>query len=110
MAVDWNEESLAEVKREIQAVGGSAEVLKADVSSEQDTKKIMDICKAKFGTPDIYFANAGIAGLSLFSVTIAHEVEEKIALLVNNVHLFEFTVTPVGVRISPKKTSSAFLK
>lgn len=56
-----NEDAAKEVSREIQALGSEALVIKADVSLEQDAKKLVDATLTKFGTVDILVNNAGIS-------------------------------------------------
>jgi len=50
-----------ETKKEIEALGAACEVLRADVSSAGDRKKLVDLAKGKFGRCDMLCNNAGVA-------------------------------------------------
>lgn len=71
LCVDWDEEGALKTVEAIKAMGGSSAFLKADVSSEQDSEKIIAKCLQLYGRIDVYFANAGIAGAPLHF----HDVE-----------------------------------
>lgn len=49
-----------QVEAKIKDFGGEATYLKADVRKEEDVKKFVDACVAKYGRVDIAFNNAGI--------------------------------------------------
>jgi NAD(P)-dependent dehydrogenase (short-subunit alcohol dehydrogenase family) len=50
-----------EVKRSIEAAGGSAEVFKADISSPADRQALVDFVAERFGRLDLLVNNAGVA-------------------------------------------------
>lgn len=56
------EEKLHEAVKEIEAAGGSAMYVVADVSKEEDCKRAVRECVAQFGKLDIMVLAAGIAG------------------------------------------------
>ncbi|PZD94970.1 3-oxoacyl-[acyl-carrier-protein] reductase [Paenibacillus sambharensis] len=60
--VGLTEDHLEEVEQSIQAAGGEAVSIQADVSNEQDIKEAYDQVLKKWGQIDIVFANAGING------------------------------------------------
>ncbi|WP_394263092.1 SDR family NAD(P)-dependent oxidoreductase, partial [Trueperella sp.] len=59
VAVDLNLEAAKAVVEEIEGAGGSALALKADVSSEDEVKSVIDRAVEEFGQLDILFNNAG---------------------------------------------------
>jgi len=64
VCVDIDGESARDVAEEISETYARVLVmgLRADVSSDADSKMIVDTCVERFGSLDIYFANAGILG------------------------------------------------
>jgi NAD(P)-dependent dehydrogenase (short-subunit alcohol dehydrogenase family) len=48
------------VRDRIRGAGGSAECLKADVSSESDVARVFDEIHAALGAPDVVISNAGV--------------------------------------------------
>lgn len=60
LAIDLNEEALAEVKEEVN--DENLHTITADVSDEEDVKRYIDEAIEKFGKIDIVFNNAGILG------------------------------------------------
>ena len=61
VCVDLNP-SVHETAAAIQASGGSAIALEADVSDESQVKKYVDACLNEFGRVDGIYANAGVSG------------------------------------------------
>jgi len=59
--VDLDQEALEEAKKEL-GEGNEVLIVKADVTSEKDTKNFVQKAKETFGGIDILFANAGIEG------------------------------------------------
>ena len=61
VAVDINDEGGRACAAEIQAAGGSATFVRADVSVADDCRRMIDAAEAAYGTLDILFNNAGIS-------------------------------------------------
>ncbi len=59
---DWQEESGAAVAREIEADGGAATFIRADVSKEDDVRNLIAAAVDTYGRLDVLFNNAGIEG------------------------------------------------
>lgn len=73
VAASRTESKAAETVRIIEAAGGKALVVKADISIVDDIKSMFDICEEKLGTPDILIANAGDSYFSSFLETTEDE-------------------------------------
>jgi NAD(P)-dependent dehydrogenase (short-subunit alcohol dehydrogenase family) len=58
---DIMEDVLQKSCREIEKAGGTVVGIKADVTSDSDRKRVIDLAVSKFGTIDILVNNAGIA-------------------------------------------------
>ncbi len=59
--VDLNEQAATATADAIQAAGGEATVVAADVSRGEDVKRAIDACVERYGQIDILYNNAGIA-------------------------------------------------
>lgn len=62
VATDWDEENGPRVAEEILERGGDAIFIRADVSSPDDVKHVVDKAVEAYGRLDIVFNNAGIEG------------------------------------------------
>lgn len=60
VAVDLNEEAVSEVVAEVQASGGRAVAVVADVSSASDCENMVRMVERVYGRLDVLFNNAGI--------------------------------------------------
>jgi 3-oxoacyl-[acyl-carrier protein] reductase len=85
---DLNEQAGQATLDAIQAAGGEAIFVKADVSNGDDVKRMIDTCVATFGRIDVLYNNAGIA----MQRTPIEEIEDElfdriIAVNVRSVHL-----------------------
>ncbi|MHC4636342.1 MAG: 3-ketoacyl-ACP reductase [Planctomycetota bacterium] len=56
-----NDDKAEETKKEIKALGTECEILRGDVSNEQDRQELADFAKRKFGRCDMLVNNAGVA-------------------------------------------------
>lgn len=57
---DMDETAAQEASQELIGKGWLADALKVDVSSEEDVKQMINVCKEKYGSVDILVNNAGI--------------------------------------------------
>ena len=64
-----NEEKLEALRQEIESNGGQASLIKTDVSSFEDTKKMVTATISKWGKIDILIANAGV-----YIKDVSHEI------------------------------------
>ncbi|HEY6629084.1 MAG TPA: glucose 1-dehydrogenase, partial [Acidimicrobiia bacterium] len=60
LAVDLNEEAVAETVSLVQAAGGEISAQKADVSSAEDSEAMVAAAEDRYGHLDVMFNNAGI--------------------------------------------------
>jgi NAD(P)-dependent dehydrogenase (short-subunit alcohol dehydrogenase family) len=74
VVVDQNAEGLAETVKTITQNGGSAQLLAADTSQEDNVKAFVDRALKSFGALDVVYANAGISGglIPLFEQSVDH--------------------------------------
>src|ERR1035437_10432508 len=59
--------------RDIEAAGGKAIAIGADVSKKEDAQAMVAATIAKLGVPDIMYNNAGIEGESAFLAQMSEE-------------------------------------
>ncbi len=62
VVVDQNAEGLAETAKTITQNGGSAQLMAADTSQEDNVKAFVDLALKSFAALDVVYANAGISG------------------------------------------------
>lgn len=55
-----DEDGARETQRQIRKAGSEAEIVRADVSSEEEVKSLFEKCRDTFGVPDVVICNAGI--------------------------------------------------
>jgi meso-butanediol dehydrogenase/(S,S)-butanediol dehydrogenase/diacetyl reductase len=75
------------VVKEIKAAGGQAVPILADVSKEEDVKKIVDKAVSEYGHLDIMIANAGIAWAKPITDTTLENWEQIYSINVRGVYL-----------------------
>jgi len=62
-----------EVKKSIEGAGGTAEVVRGDVSSAEDRGRLIDFAEERFGRLDLLVNNAGVAPTERADILIATE-------------------------------------
>lgn len=77
-AIDIDERSAALTVREIEAHGGQAFALRADVSRAEQVKAMVDATVERFGPPDVLYNNAGIEGESGFLAQMSEEAFDRV--------------------------------
>jgi NAD(P)-dependent dehydrogenase (short-subunit alcohol dehydrogenase family) len=60
MAADYNEQELGEVVAEIRAAGGEADGCRADITSVEDVRRMVETTVARYGQVNILINNAGV--------------------------------------------------
>ena len=83
-------DTLQEIVKEIEAAGGQAIALPADVTDEQAVRRAVADLVAKFGPVDVLFANAGIGGgaahaSKLDASVVASVIDVNVKGVVNSV-------------------------
>jgi NAD(P)-dependent dehydrogenase (short-subunit alcohol dehydrogenase family) len=63
VVADVNAEGLEETAAAIRKSGGQVEACIGDAADAEHVQLLVDRCLANYGAPDVFFANAGIAGL-----------------------------------------------
>ncbi len=76
--VDLDERSAAETASEINAAGGQAAAIRADVSKEKDAENMIAAAEKRFGTPTIIFNNAGIEGESAYIAKMTEDAFDRV--------------------------------
>ena len=75
-----NEDAANTTKQEIEAAGGKAQIIQADVSSVADIQKLVDGTVAAFGRLDILVNNAGMETRTSTLDTTEHQFDLVIAI------------------------------
>ena len=73
-------EGAEQTQRSIQAEGGEAEIVLADITSDSDIRKLVDTAWARFGSADILVNNAGVEHKSNFWDTEEAEFDQVMAI------------------------------
>ncbi|QHT62311.1 SDR family oxidoreductase [Paenibacillus lycopersici] len=79
---DLSEQHGSDTVKEIEAAGGEAIFIRADVTNPADVSAMVDEIIAKYGAIDVLFNNAGISG-----VGVLHEIEPEAWDRVMNVNI-----------------------
>ena len=72
-----------QTQKEIKALGAKCEILRGDVSSAEDRKKLVDLAMSKFGRCDLLVNNAGVAPLKRLDILEATEESFDRVLRIN---------------------------
>jgi NAD(P)-dependent dehydrogenase (short-subunit alcohol dehydrogenase family) len=78
MLVDHNEEDLLRAAKALKASDDSLDIIKADVSDTQETKKYINETVVAWGKIDVLFSHAGISGVIKPIVEYPEEVFDKV--------------------------------
>lgn len=78
LASDVKEERLTALQSLVKNGEGKIEILKVDVSKEEDVKKMINECIIKFGSVDVLINNAGILDDFLPAAEVTNEVWNKV--------------------------------
>jgi 3-oxoacyl-[acyl-carrier protein] reductase len=84
-----------EVKRQIEANGGSALAIQADVSNESDVQKLIDETVSRFGRIDILINNAAVFQPGSVLETSLSSWNEQIAINLNGPYLVSRASLPI---------------
>jgi NAD(P)-dependent dehydrogenase (short-subunit alcohol dehydrogenase family) len=76
--VDIDQRGAAQTAREIEAAGGKAIALGADVSKKEDAQAMVAATVEKLGVPDIVYNNAGIEGESAFMAQLSEDAFDRV--------------------------------
>ncbi len=76
--IDINERSAAETVRDIEAAGGKAFAMSADVSKGSDVEAMVAATVSKLGAPNVLYNNAGIEGDSAFLAQMTEEQFDRV--------------------------------
>ena len=80
-----NADAAAEVVKKIEAAGGKAVAVQADVSQSADVTKLFDVTQQEFGKVDILVNNAGVVHYKTIEETTDQEFARLMQINVNGV-------------------------
>lgn len=89
------EERLADLKKEIEAAGGTAEYKVTDVTSREEMKALADAALEKTGTIDVLVNNAGLMPLSMMNKLKVDEWDKMVDVNIKGVLYGIAAVLPV---------------
>lgn len=78
-----NESNAVKTQKEIKNIGAKCEILRGDVSSAEDRKKLVELAKSKFSRCDMLVNNAGVAPLKRMDILEATEESFDRVLKIN---------------------------
>jgi NAD(P)-dependent dehydrogenase (short-subunit alcohol dehydrogenase family) len=87
--------SLDETMKMIQAQGGTASAVQADVSKEEDVDRLVKTALSVYGTLDILINNAGISGGGPIHETVVGDWDQVMAVNLRGPFLMARAVLPV---------------
>ncbi len=90
-----SEDALREVEKEITSKGGHALALKADVTVENDVKKVINESLTQLGTIDVLINNAGIGSFKRVDQFTLEEFKHMFEVNVFGTFLFTKYVVPI---------------
>lgn len=93
--VDLDEASALEVVREIEASGGSAKAITADVSIASDVTRVTNGVIEKWGSVNVLFNNAGIVPHGKIHQLTEEEWDRTMAVNVKSMYLFCHEIIPL---------------
>ncbi|MEN8614267.1 SDR family oxidoreductase [Dehalogenimonas sp. THU2] len=99
IASDYNFDAVKQLVDEIVALGGTAQAVQANVTSEQDIQKMIDAAVSTYGTLDILVNNAGIMDNFVPAAELTDELWEKV-----------FAVNSTGPMRATRKALKIFLE
>lgn len=82
---DINEDALAKTEAEFTAAGHAVLAVKADVSSREDQRKLVNAAAERFGRVDVFINNAGIESVGPISDIDGEEVDKVMNINVKGV-------------------------
>lgn len=96
---DFNENGALEVVKEIEANGGKAEAVVADVTKQADIDKMIDTAVETYGSLDILVNNAGMMDNMMPAGEVTDELWDKV-----------FSINITGLMRATRKALPIFLK
>jgi meso-butanediol dehydrogenase/(S,S)-butanediol dehydrogenase/diacetyl reductase len=93
--VDLDEASALKVVREIEASGGSAKAITADVSIASDVTRVTNGVVEKWGSVNVLFNNAGIVPHGKIHQMTEEEWDRTMAVNVKSMYLFCHEIIPL---------------
>lgn len=94
VAADWHEARAQESADLIQAAGGAALAVRADVSDEADVAAMVNAAQARFGTVDVLVNNAAISDGDDVRTISAEQWDRNLAVVLKSVFLCTKAVLP----------------
>ncbi|MES9681314.1 SDR family NAD(P)-dependent oxidoreductase, partial [Bacillus safensis] len=82
-----NKESAENIRNEIIESGGKASIYQADVSEEQDVKRLFSAIKKEFGKIDILINNSGITKDGFLPIMSSKKFDEVIQVNLKGTYL-----------------------
>ncbi len=90
-----SEDQLKEIQKELAAIGRQSLVMKADVTVEEDVKRVINETLTRFGTIDVLINNAGIGSFKRVDQFSLEEFRHMFEVNVFGTFLFTKYVAPI---------------